>query len=64
MDTIGNLIDKLFTVNLKLIHNKNNQDNLKIQKFLLMNEIDENVNKILKFDIADDDIIRPQYKTY
>jgi hypothetical protein len=64
MDTIGNLIDKLFTVNLKLIHNKKNQDNLKIQKSLLMSEIDENVNKILKSDIVDDDIIRPQYKTY
>jgi hypothetical protein len=29
-----------------------------------MSEIDENIDRILKFDIADDDIVRPQYKTY
>jgi hypothetical protein len=67
MDTIGNIIDKLFTVNLKL-KNNNNPDrlkNLNIQKDLLKSEIDNNIGNIMSATgLNDDDVIRPQHKTY
>jgi peptidoglycan hydrolase CwlO-like protein len=66
MDTFGNVIDKLFTVNLKLKHN-NEQckiDNLQDQKSRLKNEIDNLANDILSGKLDDCDISRPQHKTY
>jgi hypothetical protein len=66
MDTVGNIIDKLFTVNLKLIHNKDQKriDNLNIQKIALLNEIDVSINNIISGKVSDIDIVRPQHKTY
>lgn len=67
MDTIGNIIDKLFTVNLKLIHNnkdKNKIINLNVQRIALMSEIDKNINKVFSGELSEIDMVRPQHKTY
>jgi hypothetical protein len=66
MDTTGNIIDKLFTVNLKLSHNSDEKrlNNLNIQKKSLMDEIDVSINKIFKHELNESDILRPQHKTY
>lgn len=64
MDTIGNVIDKLLTINLKTIHNleKNNfkpLNDLLRQKNLLVNEINNLYSKKLNKNN-----IRLQHKTY
>lgn len=67
MDTVGNVIDKLFTVNMKICNNQSNPkklENLFIQRCSLKNEIDDNVNDIFSNSVDDNDIIRPQHKTY
>lgn len=66
MDTIGNIIDKLFTVNLKLMHNINvdKLNNLRFQKKALMTEINVGIQRIWSEDLAAIDILRPQHKTY
>lgn len=68
MDTIGNAIDKLFTVNLKLINsNPDNTiriNNLNCQQAALMSEIDQNINKVFSGELSEIDMIRPQHKTY
>jgi hypothetical protein len=68
MDTIGNAIDKLFTVNLKLINsdfkNISRIDNLNTQQVALMAEIDKNINKVFSGELSENDMVRPQHKTY
>ena len=68
MDTIGNAIDKLFTVNLKLINsNPDNTariNNLNSQQVALMSEIDQNINKVFNGELSENDMVRPQHKTY
>ena len=66
MDTIGNLIDKLYTVNLKLNYTNDEHKiyDLEIQKNRLIEEIDDLSKNVLQNKINDYDIIRPQHKTY
>ncbi|CAK0748355.1 hypothetical protein CCP1ISM_20025 [Azospirillaceae bacterium] len=71
MDTIGNCIDKLMTVNLKLYYNANNKDinkiiNLNDQKKALEHEITNLIDiAISRSDaIQEIDMLRPQHKTY
>ena len=68
MDTIGNIIDKMFTVNMKMQYNKSKPErikNLEEQRIALAGEIDTNVNKIFRAEIINDiDVVRPQHKTY
>ena len=68
MDTIGNAIDKLFTVNLKLINSDPNNisriENLNCQKIALKSEIDQNIDKVFSGKLSEIDMVRPQHKTY
>ena len=67
MDTLGNLIDKLYTSNLKshfLKYDINKLTDLTKQKKLLQNEIDVLFNDILMGKKNADDVIRLQHKTY
>jgi hypothetical protein len=66
MDTLGNLIDKSFTINLKIWHHhdKSKVKNLLNQRIRLIKEIDDIFNDITSNKIDIDDISRPQHKTY
>lgn len=66
MDTLGSLIDKSQTVKLKIeyINNLNKKIDLGKQLFRLRQEIDDLLQDIIKGDIKDVDIARPQHKTY
>jgi len=69
MDTVGSSIDKLMTVNLKTFYNLKSGDteklrNLDIQRNKLQIEISELLLKIFNKHIDDNDVSKPQYKTY
>jgi len=66
MDTLGNCIDKLFTVHLKMSHNTERIkiENLNTQRIALENEIETILNKINNGELSLNDIVRPQHKTY
>ena len=69
MDTLSNVIDKMFTTNLKLWYNKNNPDiskvkNLAGQRKSLVSETDDLFDKVMNHKIDDSDALRPQHKTY
>jgi len=69
VDTPGNIIDKLMTVNLKIHYNLRSANygkliNLNSQRISLENEIDILINQIANGAIRKDDISRPQHKTY
>lgn len=71
MDTIGNCIDKLMTVNLKLYYNVGNKDinkmiNLNDQKKALECEITDLVSTVISKanTMQEIDMVRPQHKTY
>lgn len=69
MDTLGNVVDKLLTVNLKIWYNQNSDDipkmkNLGNQRKSLTNEVDDLSNQVLSGQIDEKDALRPQHKTY
>lgn len=66
MDTIGNVIDKMFTVNLKITHNTDpiRLQNLNAQKEALMAELDAKAQQLFTHEVSDLEVIRPQHKTY
>lgn len=68
MDTIGNIIDKLFTTNMKIKYNAHKPEripNLVEQQKALAKEIDDGVSKLMAAEhINDIDVMRPQHKTY
>jgi hypothetical protein len=69
MDTLGNVIDKMLTVNLKSFYGLDNPDidkqqNLKQQRESLSREADDLAVGILTNQIDQKDAMRPQHKTY
>jgi len=69
MDTLGNVVDKLFTVNMKTWYAKENNDkpkheNLRSQRKSLTIEIDEISENIFKGKLTKEEACRPQHKTY
>ncbi len=69
MDTVASNIDKLMTVNLKTLFNLRSTDvdkmkNLSIQRQKLQSEISDLLITIFTQNIDDNDISRPQHKTY
>jgi len=69
MDTPGNVIDKLMTVNLKIYYNLCSKDrdklcDLNLQRLSLQDEVSLLVDKIAKNQLKAIDISRPQHKTY
>jgi len=71
MDTLGNVVDKLFTVNMKKYYriSGGSKDykvlkNLSSQSDRLSNEIDQLTEEIVKGNMDEEDITRPQHKTY
>lgn len=66
MDTLGNVIDKLFTVNLKIIYTDDmpKLDNLRMQNRSLKSEINALSSDIINGKVKKYDALRPQHKTY